>query len=300
MRKKKSGPSNLSEKQTSKKYLDQVVHYFDTSQIWYRLICYGSNNLCMHHGYWEKGVKNRYESMNMQNESIIKHGNISSKHKVLDAGCGIGGPAIYIAQKTGAHITAITLSKKQVALAKGYAKKMGVESKTDFQVQNYMDTSFDDNTFDVVYGLESICYAYPKSKFLKEAFRILKPGGLLVIEDGYATRRPKNKNEERIIKKFEKAFEIKSLIPFFEMTSLIKDAGFKNVKEINKMKEVIPTILYFNKIFVLTRPITKFLSFLPLETFKALDRNIIALLTEKEAMKYDLATYYDHVAVKPR
>lgn len=284
---------------TSKKYQQKVVHYYDTSQIWYRLVCYGSHNLGMHHGYWEEGVTNRYQSMDSQNQSIITYGKIHSKQRVLDAGCGIGGTAIYIAKKTGAHVTGITLSKRQVALAKRNALKHGVAHITDFQVQDYAKTSFDDNTFDIVYGLESICYAFPKDAFLTEAYRILKPGGVLIIEDGYATRYPQNENEKRIIQKFERAFEIKKLVTYTEMSQHIKKAGFEKLKEVDRMLKVIPTIDYFYKIFRLTRPLTKILSYVPFETFKALDRNIIALLTEKEAMGIDLATYYDHIAYKP-
>lgn len=296
----KKTTTHLSSKATfTQTYLNHIVQYYDTSQIWYRLLCYGSSNLGMHHGYWESGVKDRYQAMNAQNDSIITYGQITSKHKVLDAGCGVGGTAIYIAKKTGAHVTGITLSKNQIQLAKGFAKKSNVETLTDFQAQNYMNTSFDNNSFDIVYGLESICHAYPKELFLKEAYRVLKPGGVLIVEDGYTSREPRNAIEKNIVATFEKAFEIQSLITYTQMTTLIKSAGFKNVKEIDRMKDVIPTIDFFNKLFTITRPVTKLLSFLPFETFKALDRNIVALLTEKEAMKFDLATYYDHIAVKP-
>ena len=285
---------------TPKKYREKIVQYFDTSQIWYRLVCYGSQNLGMHHGYWETGVTNRYESMDRQNQSIITYGKIRSKHTVLDAGCGVGGTAIYIAKKTGAHVTGITLSKNQVGLAKRNAQKHGVENITDFQVQDYAKTTFASNTFDVIYGLESICYAFPKETFLREAFRILKPGGVLIIEDGYATRNPQNQHEKRIIQKFEKAFEIKQLVPYSDMSDLIQKAGFIHLREVDRMPDVIPTIEYFYKVFRFTRPLTKLLSYLSLKTFKALDRNIIALLTEKEAMAINLATYYDHIAYKPR
>ena len=51
---------------------------------------------------------------------------------------------------------------------------------------NYYQDCQKDETFDVVYGIESVCHAFDKKAFLEEAWRVLKPGGVLVILDGFA------------------------------------------------------------------------------------------------------------------
>jgi ubiquinone/menaquinone biosynthesis C-methylase UbiE len=52
-------------------------------------------------------------------------------------------------------------------------------------IGNYNNTGFPDNYFDAVISLESISYAKDKKDFVQEMYRILKPGGRLVIIDGF-------------------------------------------------------------------------------------------------------------------
>jgi len=50
-----------------------------------------------------------------------------------------------------------------------------------------MNTGFSSNKFDAVFSIESFSYAPQKHVFIQEMFRILKPGGLIVIIDGFRT-----------------------------------------------------------------------------------------------------------------
>ena len=85
-----------------------IVRYYQSSQWLYRLFCYNKDTLGIHFGFWEKDTKSRQEAMVNQDKEIIKVGVIKKGDRVLDAGCGVGGTAIYIAKIIGARVTGIS------------------------------------------------------------------------------------------------------------------------------------------------------------------------------------------------
>ena len=146
------------------------------------------DNLGMHYGYYDKHHKNHHEAMlNMNNQVAIglrlKN---DSKYSILDAGCGVGGTTIHLAKDfPNISFTGITISDEQIKLANAYSEEKGVKDQVTFLNRDFMNTEFPDETFDAVYALESMCYAYDKHVFVKEAKRILKPGGKLAVLDGF-------------------------------------------------------------------------------------------------------------------
>lgn len=281
-------------------YINKIRNYYEESQWLYQLFCADPETLGMHFGFWDKNVKTRKEAIANQNQAIINFGKIISKDVCLEAGCGQGGTAIYIAKKTGACVYGITLSPTQVKLAKKYSQVKGVSENTNFNLMDYTNTTFKNNSFDVIYGNESICYASPKSTFLKEAKRILKPGGKLIITDGYLARTPINAYERKIVRDFVKNFALKELICASAMTKQINKAGFINIKVVNKIEAVKPSVKYFHKLAKFAKPFGKFLSFLPISYFKAIDKNATSLISAGEAIEINLAAYYLHYAEKPK
>ena len=105
--------------------------------------------------------------------------------KVLDAGCGVCGPAIYFAENVGCNIEAITISSIQVEKAKEYIRQTTVNNIVNVKEGDYhvLENYYLENNFDVIYFLESFGHAYNHMKVIDSAWKVLKPGGIIYIKD---------------------------------------------------------------------------------------------------------------------
>jgi len=100
--------------------------------------------------------------------------------KVLDVGCGIGGSSRILAKDYDLDVTGVTISPKQVERAT-LLTPPGVTAR--FAVDDAMNLSFPDASFDVVWSVEAGPHMPDKAVFAKELLRVLKPGGKLVVAD---------------------------------------------------------------------------------------------------------------------
>lgn len=106
---------------------------------------------------------------------------LQPKALVLDVGCGMGGTSIHLAEKYQASVTGISLSEAQVRIAQN-AVPAPIRDQLHFKVEDaHVLRSFSDNTFDLLWSLESCEQFYDKEKFIAGAYRVLKPGGKLMI-----------------------------------------------------------------------------------------------------------------------
>ena len=108
---------------------------------------------------------------------------INEKTKILDVGSGIGGPARYIANKTGAEITAIELQLDQNNLAKDLTKKCGLSNKVNHICGDILDYDFKNQTFDVVVSWLTLYHIANHEILLKKLFDLLNPNGFFYTED---------------------------------------------------------------------------------------------------------------------
>jgi MPBQ/MSBQ methyltransferase len=101
--------------------------------------------------------------------------------EILDVGCGIGGSSRILARcYPKGFVTGISVSRAQICRAKWLSLKQNVQN-VNFKVEDGTNLSYTDNQFDVVWMCESSEHVEDKEKFLSEARRVLKPGGVLVI-----------------------------------------------------------------------------------------------------------------------
>jgi len=108
---------------------------------------------------------------------------INEKTKILDVGSGMGGPARYIANKTGAEITAIELQSDQNNLAKDLTKKCGLSNKVNHICGDILDYDFKNQTFDVVVSWLTLYHIANHKILLKKLFDLLNPNGFFYTED---------------------------------------------------------------------------------------------------------------------
>jgi tocopherol O-methyltransferase len=160
-------------------YRDIQQFYDASSKLWEDI--WGEH---MHHGYYGADGKTRKERRQAQIdliEELLKWSQVDAASNILDVGCGIGGSTLYLANKYQANATGITLSPVQADRAKERARGLGLGERVNFQVANALEMPFADDSFDLVWSLESGEHMPDKVKFLQECYRVLKPGGKLIM-----------------------------------------------------------------------------------------------------------------------
>lgn len=241
----------------------KIAEYYDVTLPYYKRFWHkDSESNALHYGFWEKETKTVKDALLNENRFLAEKTGITTDTKVLDAGCGIGGSAIWLAKNKEARVVGITLSTRQMKKAKELAKKHGVSNKVEFYTKNFLDTGFPTGSFDVVWAIESVCYSVEKKMFLREAYRVLKNSGKLIVADGFLCREPQLKKEEKIYKDFLEGLVLPNLVYVDEFNSDMKTTGFKNIKFWDKTTEVKPSSKIIYERVLLFYPMTKLLHFL--------------------------------------
>lgn len=208
-------------------YHKKIIDYYRDTENAYKDSWDLNNSLAIHYGYWDDHVSSFQESLIRMNEVMMIAAGIKPTDWVLDAGCGVGGSSIFLASMLGCRVTGITLSERQREQATANAKKKDIGDLVDFKVMNYAATDFPDASFDVVWGCESICYADDKEQFIKEAYRLLKPGGRLVVADGFVSAFENNDNT--IIRRWLDGWLVNYLETPERFTQFMSNTGFKEI-----------------------------------------------------------------------
>lgn len=105
---------------------------------------------------------------------------------VLDIGCGIGGVDIHLVKKYGAkHVLGVDVEQSLVDRATVRATSAGLARRLDFRLIDSGFSPISSETFDIVFSKGSIVHIQDKDLLYGQAFRVLRPGGALVIGDLY-------------------------------------------------------------------------------------------------------------------
>lgn len=111
----------------------------------------------MHHGYYlDNPNKDHLQAQIDLIEEALKFAKVTTPPKtIVDVGCGIGGSSRYLARKYGSKVTGINLSPVHVDRATKLSAQQGLSDKCQFVVGDALKMPFADNSFDLVYSMES-------------------------------------------------------------------------------------------------------------------------------------------------
>lgn len=155
-----------------------IANFWDQTTIAWRKI-WGPH---IHHGFYEKEkTLTPLEAQENLIEKLTQLLNITSRDQILDVGCGMGGSSFYLANKYHAYVTGISLSQKQISIAKNDALRLNIPN-VSFKMDDALTLkNFNDASFDLVWSLESCEQFYDKDLFLQQVIRVLKPGGQFML-----------------------------------------------------------------------------------------------------------------------
>ena len=139
--------------------------------------------------------------------------NLKPGMRVLDVGCGIGGPAREIARFSDANIVGLNNNDFQIQRARRYTAKAGLSEKVTFVKGDFMKLAeqFGENSFDAVYAIEATCHAPTWEGVYGEIQKVLKPGGVFGVYEWAMTERWDAANPEH--KELAHAIEVGDGIP---------------------------------------------------------------------------------------
>lgn len=204
---------------------DRIVAYYRRTAWQYR-VAWSAEHL--HYGFYDSPRDRHDQALSRMVEALAYVGEIWPGTRVLDAGCGLGGSTIWLAKWRHAHVVGLTLVPEQAAEATRRADLEGLVPERVFvHVRDYHRTGYGPGEFDVVWALESFCYARP-ADFLREAFRILKPGGWLVIADGFATEAARTDPGKRdLLARWARTWAVPGLLTIDELGAAAGAIGFQ-------------------------------------------------------------------------
>jgi ubiquinone/menaquinone biosynthesis C-methylase UbiE len=112
---------------------------------------------------------------------------IAGVRDILDIACGPGGWVLDVAREyPDTQVTGIDISKRMVDYASAYALVRGLDNAHFLRMDALKPLDFSDASFDLVNGRALVGFMYPEAwtALLQETFRIIRPGGILRLNEG--------------------------------------------------------------------------------------------------------------------
>ena len=198
-------------------------------------------------GFWEDGVTDYVAAAENLVWHLAKLCGVSADSRVLDVACGMGTQDIFIyRQFRPEQIDGLDVTWKHIEHGRRRARLADCEDRVHFHHGTAIDLPFSEGAFSQVISIEGPVHFNTREQFMREAFRVLKPSGVLGLSDYVMKRPPKTLLERILIESARRLWKIprENVDSTANYKMKLERSGFHNVKVEEVGEQVIPGYYY--------------------------------------------------------
>uniref|UniRef100_A0A1D1Z1J8 Methyltransferase n=1 Tax=Anthurium amnicola TaxID=1678845 RepID=A0A1D1Z1J8_9ARAE len=209
-------------------YGDMVNKYYDLATSFYEF-GWGES---FHFAHRWNGESLR-ESIKRHEHFLALQLGLKPGMKVLDVGCGIGGPLREISRFSSTSVTGLNNNEYQISRCEELNRLARLDRCCNFVKADFMGMPFADNTFDAVYAIEATCHAPDAVGCYKEIYRVLKPGQCFAAYEWCMTDSfdPNNESHRKVKAEIELGNGLPDIRSTAQCLEALKLAGFEVIWE---------------------------------------------------------------------
>ena len=221
----------------NKQYKSLVNAYYDLATIFYEWGWGSSFHFASRYSFETFAESIRRHEYHLASKLAVRRG---AGCKILDVGCGIGGPMRNIARFTQCQVTGLTLNPYQVDRGNELCQADPTVKYISRSVQgDFMDMPFANQEFDAAYAIEATCHAPDRVRCYREIYRVLKPGSIFACYEWCMTDayEPGNPTHETIKKQIEEGDGLPDICHTTVCLKAMQEAGFEIIEEKDLVQE---------------------------------------------------------------
>ncbi len=170
---------------------------------------------------------------------------------IVDICSALGAPARHLASKYGVMVKGVDATKTMIQKARERTTAAKLDHLIEYYEGNALDLPFKKESFDVAWGQEAWCYATDKNRLIQEAYRVLKPGGLIGFTDWIIT----GKITQNELDPLYDSMAFPYMETFAGYQELLKQNGFKILEAVDQTEEFAQCFdQYHQKVTVELKP----------------------------------------------